>query len=152
MHQHQRKRKLAVPGAQYTEECDSEGGVTSDASVELEQQEFLYQTEFYDYQLSERVLEFSDKEWIVHGDVELKVPFDLLQRHVFDQVFSMDTWNNLLTQEERRDLIDLLPDESVVQPLLTGQVFMFNNPLELVFQSIKGTCVYSLSICNLIIF
>jgi nuclear factor related to kappa-B-binding protein len=143
MNLHQKKRKVVV---QYplkeesqSEDYDSEGGNTTDASIELEQEEHLYQSEFFDYQLSDVQLQFdpSKRECIKVGKEEIDIPFEILNRQVFDEIFSMETWNNLLSEEQRIELLKLLPDKSVISALFSKENFHFSNPLDIFFNQLK---------------
>jgi hypothetical protein len=147
MNLHQKKRKIVVraPIKQSEDtdyDYDSEGGNTTDASIELEQEEHLYQSEFFDYQLSEAQLQFDPKkrECIKVGNEEIDLPFEILNRQVFDEIFSMESWN-LLSEQQKMELLKLIPDESVLDKLFSKENFHFSNPLDIFFDQLKRKCI-----------
>ncbi|KAL6624853.1 hypothetical protein ACP70R_032174 [Stipagrostis hirtigluma subsp. patula] len=78
------------------------------------------------------------------GDQSVAVPLELYDLAGLGDVLSLDTWNSLLSEEERLRLAALLPDMDqetfarTLVELLAGENFHFGSPLAALFDSLKG--------------
>ena len=80
-------------------------------------------------------------EEVVVGDETIDIPSDLYtDPEIFNQFFSVDTWNDLLPEEVKLGLLKLLPsfhqddiDEKAktIEMLFGGENFHFGNPIAL---------------------
>ena len=99
----------------------------SSSSVDLEIREEL--------DTSSEESEFEDegnKEYIIHATSH-RLP-KLLEEVDLRDVLNVDVWTDLLSEQEKKELIELLPQEKLNQTLeeiFTGQVLDFYNPLGL---------------------
>ena len=79
-------------------------------------------------------------EEVLLGKKLIDLPTELYEnKEIFDQFFSLDTWNDLLSEEVKIGLLNLLPtfptddiDEKVktIEMLFGRENFHFGNPLE----------------------
>ncbi|OXA60062.1 nuclear factor related to kappa-B-binding protein isoform X2 [Folsomia candida] len=63
---------------------------------------------------------------------EIRLPSDICtNRQIFDEIFSIDTWNNVLTPEQRCRLTQMLPKEIAASPEMSKQTIegFFNGSL-----------------------
>ncbi|KAL5202423.1 hypothetical protein ABZP36_013375 [Zizania latifolia] len=78
------------------------------------------------------------------GDQSVALPLELCDLAGLGDVLSLDTWNSLLSEEERLRLAALLPDMDqetfarTLVELLRGDNFHFGIPLAAVFHRLKG--------------
>jgi hypothetical protein len=79
---------------------------------------------------------------LVDGEGEsFSVPSCILEdKYVFDHVMSHDTWNDVLSDDERQELIKLLPSDShddIIKDLLSGKNFKFGNPMDVIWNKMR---------------
>ncbi|GLJ08870.1 hypothetical protein SUGI_0097380 [Cryptomeria japonica] len=78
------------------------------------------------------------------GDQTCSVPYELFDLPDLKQILSLDTWNNVLTEEERYNLTAYLPDMDqqsfnlTLKQLLGGEVLHFNSSMTELFNRLKG--------------
>lgn len=95
-----------------------------------------------DYDLLE--LGESKEEFCQIGDQTCSIPFELYDLSGLGDVLSLDVWNEVLSEEERFNLAQYLPDidqETFMQTLkdlLTGSNMHFGSPLDMLFNMLKG--------------
>lgn len=95
-----------------------------------------------DYDLLE--LGESGEEFCQLGDQTCSIPFELYDLPGLHDVLSMEVWNEVLTEEERFDLTQYLPDMDqetfmrTLKDLLTGCNLHFGSPIDKLFEMLKG--------------
>lgn len=86
----------------------------------------------------------SGEEFCQVGDQTCSIPYELYDLQGLGDVLSMDVWNDVLTEEERFCLTQYLPDMDqetfmrTLKDLLTGCNLHFGNPLNKLFNMLKG--------------
>lgn len=95
-----------------------------------------------DYDLLE--LGESGEEFCQVGNQTCSIPFELYDLPGLHDVLSMEVWNEVLTEEERFDLTQYLPDMDqetfmrTLKDLLTGCNLHFSSPIDKLFEMLKG--------------
>ncbi|CAB4030940.1 Hypothetical predicted protein, partial [Paramuricea clavata] len=79
---------------------------------------------------------------------EIELPIDLIENpEIFSHVLSLDTWNCVLTPDDRKHLKKFLPvlptdyphaQEENLRSLFGGENFKFGNPLETFQKKLQG--------------
>ncbi|XP_019636721.1 PREDICTED: nuclear factor related to kappa-B-binding protein-like [Branchiostoma belcheri] len=82
------------------------------------------------------------------GKEDVLVPRDLIEKpEVFQDVLSLETWNSVLSAEQRQHLSKFLPtfpensaqhNEETLRSLFSGENFKFGNPLQSFQKQLKG--------------
>ncbi|XP_077985640.1 uncharacterized protein LOC144440211 [Glandiceps talaboti] len=86
-------------------------------------------------------------EACLFGKEEVLLPEELIEKsEIFDEVMSMETWQEVLTSKQRDDLINLLPSfptndsqekDETLRRLFSGENFKFGNPMQQFFSLLK---------------
>jgi nuclear factor related to kappa-B-binding protein len=86
-------------------------------------------------------------EFVQYQGEYLSLPFEILSPEVFRTIFSVETWNECLSEQEKLDLMDLLPEkqfasseslEALLHTLFEGGICHFNNPLTQFYNQLNG--------------
>eukprot|EP00252_Welwitschia_mirabilis_P002733 TRINITY_DN12694_c0_g1_i4.p1 TRINITY_DN12694_c0_g1~~TRINITY_DN12694_c0_g1_i4.p1 ORF type:complete len:689 (+),score=161.47 TRINITY_DN12694_c0_g1_i4:532-2598(+) len=83
-------------------------------------------------------------ELVMVGGQTCSIPYELFDLPDLKQILSLDTWNNLLTDEERYQLTAYLPDMDqqtfslTLKQLLEGETMHFSSPMDELFKRLKG--------------
>ncbi|CAN4119974.1 unnamed protein product [Withania somnifera] len=86
----------------------------------------------------------SKEEFCQIGDQTCSIPFELYDLSGLDDVLSLDVWNEVLSEEERFNLAQYLPDMDqetymrTLKDLLVGGNMHFGSPLDKLFNMLKG--------------
>lgn len=86
----------------------------------------------------------SKEEFCQIGDQTCSIPFELYDLSGLGDVLSLDVWNEVLSEEERFNLAQYLPDMNqetfmqTLKDLLTGNNMHFGSPLDKLFNMLKG--------------
>ncbi|XP_059315167.1 uncharacterized protein LOC132065681 [Lycium ferocissimum] len=86
----------------------------------------------------------SKEEFCQIGDQTCSIPFELYDLSGLGDVLSLDVWNELLSEEERFNLVQYLPDMDqetfmrTLKDLLAGTNMHFGSPLDKLFNLLKG--------------
>ncbi|KAK8641542.1 hypothetical protein V6N13_010939 [Hibiscus sabdariffa] len=78
------------------------------------------------------------------GSPTCSVPFELYDLPGLEDIFSLDVWNECLSEEERFSLTKFLPDMDqctfmrTLNDLLKGENFHFGSPIKKLFDMLKG--------------
>ncbi|KAJ8551807.1 hypothetical protein K7X08_028250 [Anisodus acutangulus] len=86
----------------------------------------------------------SKEEFCQIGDQTCSIPFELYDLSGLGDVLSLDVWNEVLSEEERFNLAQYLPDMDqetfmrTLKDLLAGNNMHFGSPLDKLFNMLKG--------------
>ncbi|KAH0713266.1 hypothetical protein KY285_009301 [Solanum tuberosum] len=86
----------------------------------------------------------SKEEFCQIGDQTCSIPFELYDLSGLGDVLSLDVWNEVLSEEERFNLTQYLPDMDqetfmrTLKDLLTSNNMHFGSPLDKLFNMLKG--------------
>ncbi|XP_009792724.1 uncharacterized protein [Nicotiana sylvestris] len=86
----------------------------------------------------------SREEFCQIGDQTCSIPFELYDLSGLGDVLSLDVWNEVLSEEERFNLAQFLPDMDqetfmrTLKDLLAGDNLHFGSPIDKLFNMLKG--------------
>ncbi|KAG8084522.1 hypothetical protein GUJ93_ZPchr0010g10163 [Zizania palustris] len=123
---------------------EENGGSVGPEEVEDEEEEDDLGSEMGSDELEITELGEAGAEMCQISDQSVSLPLELYDLAGLGDVLSLDTWNSLLSEEERLRLAALLPDMDqetfarTLVELLRGGSFHFGSPLAALFDRLKG--------------